>query len=118
MLESRTFFVVTDGEFDAGMVTVERIDVDGATIEVGHEGEVAPLRPQRGRATDQTGAPRDESASFVFALGHLGLAVAGVLVRVGPRPASSRFRAPTGLTLKSPRTGSLDGVHWSIDPRG
>lgn len=73
VLESRTFFEIADGELDPGVFTVEGVDVDGVAFEVGHEGEVAPLWPQRRLATDQTGAPHDEPASLVLALGHLGL---------------------------------------------
>ena len=47
VLESRTFFEVPDGEFDPGMFTVEGVDVDGVALEVGQEGEVAPLRATR-----------------------------------------------------------------------
>jgi hypothetical protein len=44
---------------------VEGIDVDGVAFEIGHEGEVAPLGPQGGLATDQSGAPHDEAPSLV-----------------------------------------------------
>ena len=97
VLESRTFFEVPDGEFDAGVVAVEGVDVDGVTLQIGHEGEVAPLGPQRGLATDQAGAPHDEAASLVVALGHLGLAVGGVLDRGPGRLVDGRDGAEHGL---------------------
>ena len=42
LFESGAFFSVADGEFDDGVVTVEPVDVDGVTVEVGQEGVVTP----------------------------------------------------------------------------
>ncbi len=64
MLESGPFFEVSDGEFDSGVLTVKGIDVDGVAFEIGDEGEVAPLRPQGGLATNEAGASHDEPASL------------------------------------------------------
>ena len=46
MVESGAFFEVADGELDDGVVTVEPVDVDGVTVEIGEEGVVPPVGPQ------------------------------------------------------------------------
>lgn len=47
VLESRSFFEVANGEFNPGMVSVELVDLDGVGVEIGDEGMVSPVRPQR-----------------------------------------------------------------------
>ena len=49
---------------------VEGVELDRAAVEVGQEGEVPPVGPQRRLGTDEPGAAHDEAASLVGALGH------------------------------------------------
>ncbi len=79
MLHARTLLEIVDGEFDDGVVTMEGVEVDGSTLEVGQEGEVAPVGPQRGLGADQAGAAHDEAPALVGALGHLGPPSFGVV---------------------------------------
>ena len=50
MFESGAFFEVADGQFDAGVLTVEGVDLDRGAVQVGQEGEVPPVGPQAGLA--------------------------------------------------------------------
>jgi hypothetical protein len=93
VLEAGPLLQVADGQLDGGVGPVEGVDLDGRPVQVGQEGEVTPLRPQRGLASDQSGAAHDETAALVDALGHLGLAVAPCS-RSGSRPTR---RWPTAL---------------------
>ncbi len=102
VLEARTFFEVPDGELDVGVGAVEGVDVDGVTLEVGHEGEVAPLGPQRGLAPDQSGAAHDEPASLVGGLGHLGLTIGGCSRSGSRRLVDGRDGADHGFGIWTP----------------
>ena len=42
------FFEVGYGQLDAGVLTVERVDLDGGAVQVGEKPEVPPVRPQPG----------------------------------------------------------------------
>ncbi len=53
--------------------------------------------PQRRLATDEPGAAHDESPALVVALGHLGLAVGGVVDRGPGRLVDARDRSGHGL---------------------
>ena len=44
------FFEVGYGQFDAGVLTVEHVDLDGGAVHVGEKPEVPPVRPQPGLA--------------------------------------------------------------------
>ena len=81
-------FEVADGELDDGVVSVEPVDVDGVTVEVGQEGVVTPVGPQpQLDRVGEAGAPHDQSAGHLAAtaaggvgtLGDLGLTVGGVV---------------------------------------
>jgi len=79
VLESGRFFEVPDGELNVGMAAAEGVDIDRVTVEIGQEGEVAPLGPQGGLASDEPGASHDESAALVVAFGHFSLAIFAVV---------------------------------------
>ena len=53
VFEAGTSFDVTDGEFDAGMGTVESVGGHGVEFEIGDEGAVAPVGPQRPTGADR-----------------------------------------------------------------
>ena len=91
-------FQVADGELDDGVVTVEAVDVDGVTGEVGDKGVVTPVGPQpllgvsvrRVRRTISRRVTwRRPLAGGVGALGDLGLTVDGV-VDVDPGVVGNR----------------------------
>ena len=66
VVESGALFQVTDGEFADGVVTVEPVDVDGVTVEVGQEGVVPPVRPQPLlERIGEAGASHDQAAGHV-----------------------------------------------------
>ncbi|HSH61287.1 MAG TPA: hypothetical protein VK988_16925 [Acidimicrobiales bacterium] len=57
MFEPAALFEVADGELDGGVVAVEGVHLHGVAVEVGEEGEVAPVGPQAKLAgIDQSGA--------------------------------------------------------------
>ncbi len=80
MLQAGALLQVADGELDHGVVAVEHIDLDGVADQIGEEGEMAPVRPQRSlAAVGQAGAAHDEAPCVVGALRHLGDAASGVV---------------------------------------
>ena len=81
VFETCTLLQITDAEFHGGMGPVELVDLHRCPAQVGEEGEVTPLGPQRGLATGEPGASHDETSALVDAFGHLGLAVEGVVDR-------------------------------------
>ena len=48
MVKPGAFFEVAYGQLDAGVLTVERVDLDGGAVQVGEKAEVSPVRPQPG----------------------------------------------------------------------
>ena len=79
MLEPGSLLEVAYGQFDAGVSTVEGVDLDGGAVQVGEEPEVPPVRPQPGlSAVGEPGAPHDQSPAPILGFGDLGLAVGGV----------------------------------------
>jgi hypothetical protein len=84
------------------MRTVEGVDVGRVALEVGDEGEVAPLRPQRRLRSDQSGAAHDEPAPLVLALGYLGLSVVGVLDRGPGGLFDGQTTLTTAFTMRTP----------------
>ena len=82
VFETGAFFEVADGELDHGVLAVEGVDGDGVAGQVGEEPEVPPVGPQGGLGgAGQSGAAHDQTPAVVDALGHLGLAVEGVVDR-------------------------------------
>ena len=51
---------VADGKFARGVAAVVGVQVDRAALAVGDEGVVAPVRPQRGLGTKETGAAHNQ----------------------------------------------------------
>ncbi len=98
VLEPCPLLEVADGELDSGMGSVEGVDGDGVTLQIGHEGEVTPLGPQGRLGSDEPGPTHDEATTLVGALGHLGQAVGGVVDR-GPG------------SLVDHRGGPVHGLH-------
>ncbi len=88
-------------ELDAGVVAVERVELDGLPSEVGEEGEVAPVRPELRLRADEARAPDDEAPALVGRLGDLGRAVVGVVDRDPRRPR--RWRRSPRATASLPR---------------
>ncbi len=62
VLEARPLFEVPDGQLDVGVGPVENVDLDGISFDVGHEGVVTPLGPQRRLVRiSQSSAPHDQT---------------------------------------------------------
>ena len=90
MVESCTFFEVTDREFDDGVVTVEGVGFNsGEIIPVGDEGVVSPFGPESELGgIGEAGAAHDESDGAE-------LAAAGS-ADGGATPSSQRAMANSG----------------------
>jgi hypothetical protein len=79
VLETRTFFEVTDGELDDGVSSVVDVEGNGVTAAVGDEGVVALVRKERRSGLVQFGATNDETLALIGNLTDPGLAVGGVV---------------------------------------
>jgi hypothetical protein len=66
-------------QLDDGVGTVEGIELHRRADEIGQEGEVPPVGPQRRLGTAEPGAAHDEAATLVDALGHHRLSARRVL---------------------------------------
>ena len=73
VLEARSFLQVADGQLDRGVLAVERVHLDERQIEVGDEGVMTPIGPQRSLgALGEAGAAHDQAHGALLAV-HAGV---------------------------------------------